>query len=228
MMVAKSFLHGLMLGSFRISLVYLSLVFVMAALFWFLHTQGIDIKILHADPEKFTRSSAVSVINFIILTYSFFSLAIHCCNLWNILNFEVFLKSMNGNAEKSGRAFCLVAITFFASLLFRVIYEMRINCGCNDDPRIINLSQMIGLLPMIFNVLFLTSYFLMCFYFYYKLYFYCRIKALVGGGSTDLPLIERSKREWIIFFGEHKEYPHLEKKIWTPQLPCVKLMKTLK
>ena len=167
-MVAKSFLRGLMLGSLQVSVLLYSLGIVLFALFWFLHSKGIDWfepkMVPGAVPgtmvrAKLTRSSLVSVINYIVLTMQFFQLTMRSCD------FQGFLESMKGNVEKCGRIFCFNLVMFSFFLVFRIVYEMQINCGCYDYPLINYLSLIAIFLPIIFNALFMISYGLFCMYF---------------------------------------------------------------
>merc|ERR1712183_471979 len=109
--------------------------------------------------EKLTRSSLISVINYIVLTMQFFLLTMRC------FDFQGFLESMKGNVEKCGRNFSFNVTMFSFFLVFRIMYEMQINCGCYDYPLINYLGLIATFLPIIFNALFMISYGLFCMYF---------------------------------------------------------------
>ena len=186
-MVAKSFLRGLMIGSLQLSLALYSAGIISFAFVWFLHTNGFDWiledwigpkMVPGAVPgtmvrEKLTRSSLFSILLYIGLALHFFILTMRCCDFQGFLNY-----SMKGDVEKCGRNFCYTLIGFSLMLVLRIIYEMQINSGCYDYPPLINyLSLIMIFLPIIFNALFMISYGLFCMYFNHENYEITQVSA---------------------------------------------------
>ena len=169
MIVAKSFLRGLMIGSLQVSLFIYSLVFGLFGLDCFLHSKGIDLP----DPENIpgiipgserTRLSLFSVFNYISLVF-YFSYLVSIC-----FNFQRFLRNWgNGNVERFGRKFYYMFSMFPVHLLIRIVYEMQINCGCEDNALTPYLKVISGFIPIIFNVILMTSYGLICLCFSCKI-----------------------------------------------------------
>ena len=168
MIMAKSFLRGLMIGSMKLSLFVYSLCIVVFALCWFLHTKGIDWmepKKVPGNvpgsmvPEKLTRLSPFSILNYMCLAFYFLYFARICFKFQHFLEMKEW---GNGNVEQLGRRFYYMFSMFPVHLLFRVIYEMQINCGCEDDEVIPYLKVLAAFTPLISNFILIISYGLIC------------------------------------------------------------------
>ena len=157
MTVAKSFVRGLMIGSLQISLVayccFIAAFFLMPG-----RTQA---------PEKVTRSSTYfDIMNNIILTGQIIKMALFCCDLPNFL--QILKEISAADVERWGRKTCYMFIAFCINLLLRVIYEIQMKFDCYDIydpltcPLVGYLQIFFVILPVVFNVIFMISYGLLC------------------------------------------------------------------
>ena len=98
-----------------------------------------------------SRLSHFSVMNYILLTYYLF--------MFTVIGFDfqgwIYSKNWGkGNAETLGRKFYyMYLLPFTAHFLMRIIYEMQIYCGCEDNAVTPYLKVSFALIPIIFNVL---------------------------------------------------------------------------
>ena len=168
MMLAMSFLRGLLIGSVKASLVIYGFVFCFISLLNFLHYKGIhpmqwmqnniiknSIPSIIPGSER-TRLSNFSVMNYIILTFYLFIFTVIYFDFQGWIYFKNWGK---GNAETLGRKFCyMYLLPFTAHFLMRIIYDVQIYCGCEDNAVTPYLKVISVFFPIIFNVFFATWY----------------------------------------------------------------------
>ena len=161
MMLAMSFLRGLLIGSVKASLIIYGFVFCLISLLGFLRKdqkKWMDNTISGIIPpgSERNRFSHLSVMNYILLTFYLFIFTVI------YFDFQGWIYSKNwgkGNAETLGRKFYyMYLLPFTAHFLMRIIYEMQIYCGCEDNAVTPYLKVSFALIPIIFNVFFATWY----------------------------------------------------------------------